>query len=120
MANLIPPLQSQTTGVPAQANDGHREASDDYMGALLKLNDKNRVIICSRGIQYILQRRYADGFRGATWKPLSHHATRKSLRQACERLGLLSEPSAPHAIDDLPEHARHLAMIAPKGGTTTQ
>lgn len=104
----------------AQATFTQCESSPDYTAALLLLNDKNRVVLCGRGIQYILQRKYAGGFRGATWKPLGHHTTRKSLARTCERLGLLSEASAQQAVDDLPEYAHHLGMIAQKGSRTTK
>jgi len=110
-----PPRHSKTKGIDAHANPTHCESSPNYAASLFLLNDKNRVILCSLGIQYILQRQYADGFRGTTWKPLSHHATRKSLERACERLGLLSEASSQQAVADLPEYAHHLGMIAPNG-----
>lgn len=103
-----------------QATPAHRESSPNYSAALFLLNDQNRVVLCSRGIQYILQRKYAGGFRGATWKPLSHHATRNSLWQACERLGLLSDASSQQAVAELPEYAHRLSMIAPKGGKSSK
>lgn len=114
MADL-PNRQSQTTGVDTHATPTHRESSPNYSAALLLLNDCNRVVLCSQGIQYILQRKYADGFRGATWKPLSHHVTRKSLARACEGLGLLSNASAQMAVYELPDYAHRLSMIAPMG-----
>jgi len=117
---LEAPRQFKTEGVDTQATPTHRENSSNYSDALFLLNDSNRVILCARGIQYILQRKYANGFRGATWKPLSHHATRKSLARACEGLGLLTEAFARKAIDELPEYAHHLGMIAPNGGKSSK
>lgn len=115
-----PPRHSKTKGIDAHANPTHCESSPNYAASLFLLNDKNRVVLCSQGIQYILQRKYANGFRGATWKPLSHHATRKSLARACEGLGLLTEAFARKAIDELPEYAHHLGMIAPNGGKSSK
>lgn len=114
------PRQSETEGADINATPTHCENSTNYSATLFLLNGKNRVVLCSRGIQYILQRKYADGFRGATWKPLSHHVTRKSLARACEGLGLLTEAFARKAVDELPEYAHHLGMIAPKGGKSSK
>ena len=84
----------------------HRESDDNYQWVAATLADHLRVIVCRNRIQYIPQRRYADGLRGAAWRSLCHCAYKTSLIKACEGLESRSGPVSTVPLAALPEKAR--------------
>lgn len=53
---------------------GTRETSNDYHGVIAPLDNANRLVLCDKGIQWILQRR-----KGNRWKGMSFFRTREAL-----------------------------------------
>jgi|GEM_PF-796677 hypothetical protein len=84
----------------------HRESDDNYQWVAATLADDHRVIVCKNGLQYIPQRRYADGLRGAAWRSLCYCAFKPSLVRACEGLESRSGPVSTAPLAALPEKAR--------------
>ena len=70
------------------------------------LTDDVRVILCKNALQYVPQRRHADGLRGATWRSLCYCAVKTSLIKACEGLESRSGPVSTAPLAVLPEKAR--------------
>ena len=84
----------------------HRESDDNYQFVAATLAEDLRVIVCKNGLQYIPQRRYADGLRGAAWRSLCYCAFKTSLIKACERLESRYGPVSTAPLAALPEKAR--------------
>lgn len=83
----------------------HRETDDGYERVAAILSDDLRVIVCARRLQYILQRRYADGLRGVTWRAVGYFLTRTSLIRFCERLEALTATTSTARLAALPKRA---------------
>ena len=60
---VVPPLHTS-----------QRERAEDYGSVIVRLGDRHRVIECSGGIQWIVQRK-----RGQQWHGLSYHLNRDVL-----------------------------------------
>ena len=85
----------------------HRESDDHYQWVAATLADDLRVIVCKNGLQYIPQRRYADGLRGGVWRSLCYCAAFKtSLIKACEGLESRCGTVSTDPLATLPEQAR--------------
>ena len=91
----------------ASANDdfAHRESHDTYRGTIVNCRDVWRVIICSDGMQFIVQRRSSKTNTGV-WAGKSHCATRAELINVCARLKLLSNAYVEATLRALPTYAR--------------
>jgi len=68
---VVPPLHTS-----------QRERAEDYGSVIVRLGDRHRVIECSGGIQWIVQRK-----RGQQWHGLSYHLNRDVLIEHCKRHG---------------------------------
>ena len=105
-----PPPPSKKAGVALEQAPKHtstrRESDDNYQWVAATLADHLRVIVCRNRIQYIPQRRYADGLRGATWRSLHYCAFKSSLIRVCEGLESRSGPVSTAPLAALPEKAR--------------
>jgi hypothetical protein len=101
-----PPWAHHSGGRSLVEPESHRETDDGYERVAAILSDDLRVIVCARRLQYILQRRYADGLRGATWRAVGYFLTRTSLIRFCERLEALSGTTLVAPLAALPEKAR--------------
>lgn len=84
----------------------HRESDDNYRWVAATLAEDLRVILCKNGLNYIPQRRHADGLRGATWRSLHYCAFKTSLIRACEGRESRSGPVSTAPLASLPEKAR--------------
>ena len=91
----------------ASANDdfAHRESHDTYRGTIVNCRDVWRVIICSDGMQFIVQRRSSRTNTGV-WSGKSHCATREELINVCARLNLLANAYVAATLQALPTYAR--------------
>jgi hypothetical protein len=87
-----------------EALTGHRERDEDYP-AVVSLSDTVRVIDCKDGIQWILQQRYGDQWRGVAFC-----RRRDTLIREAKKLHV-SE-----ALLSLPEHHDGLSDDAPRCG----
>ncbi len=78
-----------------------REGDTNYFGVVATDGSTHRVIACSTGLQYIVQRLY-QCVRGDEWRALGYLTSRKGLIGFYERSGRLSEANKP-ALLGLPE-----------------
>ncbi len=83
---------------------GPGETAGRYPGVVVQINCRWRVILCSAGIQWILQRH--DGERGgrARWAGVGYCQTREALLRLCRGLESPVDPAALSALSALPEH----------------
>ena len=98
-----------TGGVPARAWS-HNERDDAYVGEIVRLSARRRIVIDRGGSQYIVQKRFDETSHGAVWRGVSYHATRDSLLHLCVTSQWLSDPSAAAVIAALPELARRYVV----------
>ena len=92
---------------PPTDTSTHRESDDNYQWVAATLAADLRVIVCRNRIQYIPQRRYADGLRGGVWRSLCYCAAFKtSLIKACEGLESRCGTVSTDPLATLPEQAR--------------
>jgi len=100
-----PPRLSRSAPVAAEQIPTHRESDDNYQWVVATLADDLRVIQCRNALQYIPQRRHADGPRGAAWRSLCC-ASKTSLIRVCEVLESRCGPVSTAPLAALPEKAR--------------
>ena len=107
---LQPPRLRQTAPVAVEQapphTSTHRESDDAYHDVAATLAEDLRAIVCKNGLQYIPQRRHADGLRGATWRSLCYCAFKTSLIRACEGLESRCGTVSTDPLAALPEKAR--------------
>ena len=101
-----PPRPRPMAPAAAEQMPTHRESDDNYQWVVATLADDLRVIQCRNALQYIPQRRHADGPRGAAWRSLCYCAFKTSLMRACEGRESRSGPVSTAALAALPEKAR--------------
>jgi len=101
-----PPRPRPMAPAAAEQLPTHRESDDNYQWVVATLADDLRVVQCRNALQYIPQRRHADGPRGATWRSLCYCASKKSLMRALEGRESRSGPVSTAALAALPEKAR--------------
>ena len=105
-APRLPKKAGVTLEQPPTDTSTHRESDDNYQWVAATLAADLRVIVCRNRIQYIPQRRYADGLRGGVWRSLCYCAYKTSLTKACEGLESRSGPVSTAPLAVLPEKAR--------------
>lgn len=97
----------------------HQETADDYGRALVLLNDRWRVAVCSDGVQYLLQRR-CTGAKERPWSSQSFCTTKRALerciREKVVASGFSVGAEAHAAIELLPVRASLLARPRPSVG----
>ena len=106
---MPPPTSSKVGGQPALA-PLHKERDDNYFAVVAMLALRWRVILCKNGIQYVLQRHFAETAHSGAWRANSFHVSRDSLIKACVTLGLLSDPKLKQLLAGLPATARECAV----------
>ena len=86
------------------ARRGPGETADGYPGVVVQINRRWRVILCSTGIQWIVQRH--DGERGGTarWVGVGYCLTREALLRLCRASCGPVSPSISEVLDNLPAH----------------
>lgn len=95
-------------GLSAQSLS-HKERDDSYFPVVAMLTPRWRVVLCKNGIQYILQRHFAETLHSGAWRSSSFHVSRDSLIKACVMLGLISDLKLEQLLADLPTTARECA-----------
>ena len=98
-----------TGGVPDTAWS-HNERDDAYVGEIVRLSARRRIIIDRGGSQYIVQKMFDEASHGAIWRGVSYHATRDSLMRLCVTSQWLLDPSAAAVVAALPELARRYVV----------
>ena len=99
------PTLPQTTR--CYAHISHRERDDAYIGTIVKLNSRWRLIRCKNQIQWIIQRKESSHL--GYWRGRKYLTTQKSVIEACGSLGLLSEPSKRAVLEALPVRIKLLS-----------
>ena len=105
----LPAVPEEPSAAPIHVSaplTSHRE-SDGAYPVVVQLSDKVRVIDCKDGIQWILQRRSGD-----QWKGVAFCRTRDVLAREAKRLF----GHIPEALFNLPEHHDGLSDIGPRCG----
>jgi hypothetical protein len=77
----------------------NQEEADDYVGVVLILDEKWRVVVCRDGIQWILQHRAGRRHGKARWDGKCYCRTREGL---ASRVRELAGAEDTKAIGDLP------------------
>ena len=105
-----PTLPEASHQIPMGYHGSRRERDDAYVGEIVRLSARRRIIIDLGGSQYIVQKMFDETSHGAVWRGVSYHATRDSLMRLCVTSQWLSDPSAAAVIAALPELARRYVV----------
>lgn len=105
-----PPPTSSKMGGHSEQSLSHKERDDNYFAVVAELVPRWRVILCKNGIQFILQRHFAETLHGGAWRSSSFHVSRDSLIQASVALGLASDPKMEQLLAGLPATARECVI----------
>ena len=106
----IPTFQQNDHPVPTMRNGSNREREDDYFAVVAMLAPRWRIILCKNGIQFILQRHFAETLHSGAWRANSFHVSRDSLIKACVTLDLFSDRKMERLLATLPATARECAV----------
>lgn len=105
-----PTLKQNDHPVQTRLNGSHREREDEYFAVVAMITPRWRIILCKNGIQFILQRHFAETKHSGAWRAIRFHVSRDSLFKACVTLGLLSDPKMEQLLAGLPATARECAV----------
>ena len=83
------------------------ESSDLYAKVIVQSSDRWRVILCSQGLQWIIQKK--ESSHAGPWRAEKYLTSRSALIKACGTLGLLSDPATEAVLYTLPDHVSQLA-----------
>ena len=100
-----PTLPEASRQIPLGYHGSLSERDDAYVGEIVRLSARRRIIIDRGGSQYIVQKMFDETSHGAVWRGVSYHATRDSLLRLCVTSQWLSDPAAAKIINGLPELA---------------
>ena len=100
-----PTLPEASRQIAMGYHGSRRERDDAYVGEIVRLSARRRIIIDLGGSQYIVQKMFDETSHGAVWRGVSYHATRDSLMRVCVTSQWLSDPAAAAVIAALPELA---------------
>ena len=105
-----PTLPEASHQIAIGYHGSRRERDDAYVGEIVRLSARRRIIIDLGGSQYIVQKMFDETSHGAVWRGVSYHATRDSLMRLCVTSQWLSDPAAAAVIEGLPELARRYVV----------
>ena len=105
-----PTLPEASHQIAIGYHGSRRERDDAYVGEIVRLSARRRIIIDLGGSQYIVQKMFDETSHGAVWRGVSYHATRDSLMRVCVTSQWLSDPAAAAVIEGLPELARRYVV----------
>ena len=83
------------------------ESSDLYAKVIVQSSDRWRVILCSQGLQWIIQKK--ESSHAGPWRAEKYVTSRSALIRACGTLGLLSDPATEAVLYALPDYVSQLA-----------
>lgn len=83
------------------------ESSDLYAKVIVQSSDRWRVILCSQGLQWIIQKK--ESSHAGPWRAEKYLTSRSALIKACGTLGLLSDPATEAVLYALPDYVSQLA-----------
>ena len=105
-----PTLPEASRQIAMGYHGSRRERDDAYVGEIVRLSARRRIIIDLGGSQYIVQKMFVEASHGAVRRGVSYHATRDSLMRLCVTSQWLSDPAAAAVIEGLPELARRYVV----------
>jgi hypothetical protein len=79
------------------------EEADDYFAVVAGLNKTWRVIVCSAGIQWVLQSRRGQRRGGARWEGRSYCRTKEAIIRLSRRFARPIDPVAAAIVAALPD-----------------
>lgn len=109
-ATDTPTLPETSRQIPMGYHGSLRERDDAYVGEIVRLSARRRIIIDLGGSQFIVQKMFDEASHGAVWRGVSYHATRDSLMRLCVTYQWLSDPAAAAVIESLPKLARRYVV----------
>lgn len=109
-----PPSDSRPWGASEQP-PSRNERDAAYHCVIVYVSPRIRIILCRNGIQYIVQRMFAETAHGEVWRGFSYFVTQKALFKLCVKRQWLSEPDVRQIITGLPATAAQLAAQRPSG-----
>jgi hypothetical protein len=100
--------RSRASGAVGMAARGTMPSSrseevDDYHTVVAKLNDNWRIIVCTSGIQWILQRRVGERHGTPRWESRCFCRTSEALNRLSRGRAGAIDPSADATLVSLPE-----------------
>jgi hypothetical protein len=104
-ATTTPTPPETSRQIPLGYHGSRRERDDAYVGEIVRLSARRRIIIDRGGSQYIVQKMFDETSHGAVWRGVSYHATRDSLMRLCETSHWLSDQASSEIFAALPELA---------------
>ena len=84
------------------------EQDDDYERVIIILKPRWRVVQCSQGCQFILQKKEAS--HAGPWRAQKYISSRNALIELCGRLGLLLDRNAEATLLSQPEYAHQIGQ----------
>ena len=107
---VTPTLPQASRLITIGYHGSRRERDDAYVGEIVRLSARRRIIINLGGSQYIVQKMFDEASHGAVWLGVSYHATRDNLLRLCLTSQWLSDPATAAVIAALPELARRYVV----------
>lgn len=97
----IPRSLSMELGSKRTSSELLKESSSDYHRVVAHVRFYYRIIECSHGKQWILQKQEAS--HAALWRALGYAATKKGLINLCVRLKLLPVQNIEKIVEGIPQ-----------------
>ena len=110
-ASQPPNPASKYVGQLAQALS-YRERDDSYFAVVASLTTTHRVIVDADGLQFILQKRHAEGAHGAVWRSMGYAASATGLASLCARSLPQFGANQRRTLAALPERPRDCPHLA--------
>ena len=89
------------------------EEADDYHSVVAQLNERWRVIVCTAGVQWVLQRRTGERHGTARWEGRSYCKTSEALNRLSRMRAGVIDPAAAAIMTSLPERIDNATRRAP-------
>ena len=112
-ANTPPPNGEE--GVASTLTPSYHERDASYVDVIVHVSPRIRIILDRNGIQYVVQRMFAETAHGEVWRGFSYHVTQQSLFKLCVKRQWLCEADVRGIITGLPETAAQFATQRPSG-----
>ena len=106
-ANTPPPNGEE--GVASTLTPSCHERDASYMDVIVHVSPRIRIILDRNGIQYVVQRMFAETAHGEVWRGFSYHVTQLSLFKLCVARQGLCDADVRGVITGLPKTAAQYA-----------
>ena len=80
-----------------------------YVDVIVHVSPRIRIILDRKGIQYVVQRMFAETAHGEVWRGFSYHVTQQSLFKLCVKRQWLCDADVRGVITGLPKTAAQYA-----------